>query len=115
MPLLQTRPTDRTDRMRRNVHMIIWYKSSNKAIVTHESKLKMVPRILQCKPLQCSPVSHGESPDLLGWFLWENFLGQVNTDIQQYNKSFFKKAVHLTATKFNYELYPKSRTQRSDH
>lgn len=58
MPRLQIRPADRTDRMRRNVHMIIWYKSYNKAAVTHESKLKMVPRISHSKLLQSSPVSH---------------------------------------------------------
>lgn len=69
MPRLQIRPADRTDRMRRNVHMIIWYKSYNKAVVTHESKLKMVPRILHSKLLQSSPISHRESPDLSGWFL----------------------------------------------
>jgi len=91
MPLLQVRPTDRTERMRRNVHMIIWYQSYNKAVVTPESKLQMVPTILCSKPLQSPPVSHGESPDVLESFLWENFLGQVNTDIQQSNKSFLKR------------------------
>lgn len=49
MPHLQIRPADRTDRMRRNVHMIIWYKSYNKAAATHEPKLKMVPRMLHSK------------------------------------------------------------------
>lgn len=95
MPRLQIRPADRTDRMRRNVHMIIWCKSCNKAVVTYESKVEMVPRILHSKLLQSSPIS--QSPDFLGWFLWGNFFDQVNTDIQQ-SKQFFKRVADLTAT-----------------
>lgn len=93
MPRLQIRPADRTDSMGRDVHMIIWYKSYNKAKVTHESKLKTVPRILHSKILQSSPTAHRESPHLLGRFL--SIL--LNTDIQQ-SKKCFKRVTDLTAT-----------------
>lgn len=96
MPCLQIRPADRTDRMRRNVHMIISYKSYNKAVVTHESKLKMVPKyhtVSFSRPLLFLTLS----PDFLGGFLRGNFFGQVDTDIQQ-PKEFFKRVADLTAT-----------------